>query len=300
MNLDVMQTFCDLVDTGSFSRAAEVNGVSQSAVSQQIAKIERDLNLTLLHRKGGVVAPTAAGEVLYKGAREILRRHEQLLGEVHSAVDAVRGVLRIGTIYSVGFSLLEPYIRQFITEHPEVKLHVEYTGWDQIYNEVGSGEMDLAVVACPQKHRAVESLALTSQQMSVILPAGHKLASAEQIDPQQLEGEKFVAFKTGIPTRRHIDRLLRSCRVSPDIVMEFDNIQLIKRAIRVGAGLSILPEENVHRELRKGLLVSVPLRDPESFLRPIAILRRRGRPPGPAERMFLAILRNNVAAMRGN
>lgn len=298
MNLDVMQTFCDLVDTGSFSKAAEANEVSQSAVSQQIAKIERDLGLTLLHRKGGVVAPTAAGDVFYKGAREILRRHEQLLGQVHSAVDAVRGVLRIGTIYSVGFSLLEPYIRKFITEHAEVQLHVEYTGWDHIYNEVASGEMDLAVVACPQKHRAVESFPLTEQQMVVVLPAENELAGQEAIDPAALENQDFIAFETGIPTRRHIDRLLRTYRVSPKVKMKFDNIQLIKRAIRVGAGLSILPEENVQRELRKGFLVARPLTEPGRFVRPIAILRRRGRPPGPAERMFLAILRENVPSGR--
>ncbi len=294
MNLDVMQTFCDLVDTGSFSKAAEANEVSQSAVSQQIAKIERDLGLTLLHRKGGVVAPTAAGDVFYKGAREILRRHEQLLGQVHSAVDAVRGVLRIGTIYSVGFSLLEPYVRRFITEHAEVQLHVEYTGWDHIYNEVASGEMDLAVVACPQKHRAVESFPLTQQQMVVVLPAEHRLTGQESIDPAWLEKEDFIAFEPGIPTRRHIDRLLRTYRVSPKVKMKFDNIQLIKRAIRVGAGLSILPEGNVQRELRKGFLAARPLTEPGRFVRPIAILRRRGRPPGPAERMFLAILRENV------
>jgi DNA-binding transcriptional LysR family regulator len=293
-----MQTFCDLVDTGSFSKAAEANEVSQSAVSQQIAKIERDLGLTLLHRKGGVVAPTAAGDVFYKGAREILRRHEQLLGQVHSAVDAVRGVLRIGTIYSVGFSLLEPYIRKFITEHAEVQLHVEYTGWDHIYNEVASGEMDLAVVACPQKHRAVESFPLTEQQMVVVLPAENELAGQEAIDPAALENQDFIAFETGIPTRRHIDRLLRTYRVSPKVKMKFDNIQLIKRAIRVGAGLSILPEENVQRELRKGFLVARPLTEPGRFVRPIAILRRRGRPPGPAERMFLAILRENVPSGR--
>ena len=294
MNLDVMKTFCDLVDTGSFSKAAEVNDISQSAVSQQIAKIERDLNMVLLHRKGGVVAPTTAGEIFYRGARDILRRHEQLLGEVHSAVDAVRGVLRIGTIYSVGFTLLEPFIRRFLREHPEVKLHVEYTGWDRIYNEVGDGEMDLGVVACPQKHRAVESFALASQPLVVIASPQHALAGCKSVEAAQLQGEPFVAFAEGIPTRRFIDRLLRAHRVSPNVVMQFDNIQLISRAVRVGQGISIVPEANVVREVRSGALAAIPFADADQWTRPVAMLRRRGRPPGPAERMFLAILRSGA------
>ena len=99
MNLDVLKTYCDLVDTGSFSKAAAVNFVSQSAVSQQLAKMERDFDVQLISRGGGQVQPTEAGKALYKGAREMLRRWEQLLGEVRSAADSIRGVLRVGTIY---------------------------------------------------------------------------------------------------------------------------------------------------------------------------------------------------------
>lgn len=292
MNLDVMRTFCDLVDTGSFSKAAEANDISQSAVSQQIAKVEKDLGMVLLERKGGVVAATAAGHEFYQGSREILRRHEQLLGEVSSAMDAVRGVLRVGTIYSVGFSLLDPYIRRFLSEHPEVRLHVEYTHWDHIYSEVGNGDMDLGVVACPQKHRAVEALPMTSEQLVLVTDPQHPLAGARSVHPRQIADEPFVAFTGGIPTRRTIDRLLRSYRVSAKVTMQFDNIQLLKRAIRSGKGVSILPEDNVQREVRKGWLATATLESPDKWVRPIAIVRRRGRPPGPAERMFLGILRN--------
>ena len=124
MNTDVMQTFCDLVDTGSFSKAAQANYISQSAVSQQLAKMERDMATQLVSRGGRLVEPTEAGKAFYQGAREILRRHEQLLGEVRSATDAVRGVLRVGTIYSVGFYLLDSFVRKFLRAHPEVDLHM--------------------------------------------------------------------------------------------------------------------------------------------------------------------------------
>jgi DNA-binding transcriptional LysR family regulator len=191
----------------------------------------------------------------------------------------------------VGFSLLDPHVRRFLREHPEVQLHVEYTHWDRIYNEVGNGDMDLGVVACPQKHRAVEALPLTSEQLSLVVPPGHPLAGQEKVHPRQIANEPFVAFTAGIPTRRTIDRLLRSYRVKPNVVMQFDNIQLLKRALRSNKGISILPAGNVQREVRKGQLVSIPLEEEGKWVRPVAIVRRRGRPPGPAERMFLGILR---------
>jgi DNA-binding transcriptional LysR family regulator len=292
MNLDVLKTFCDLVDTGSFSKAAEANFVSQSAVSQQLAKLERELATQLISRGGGLVAPTEAGRAFHQGAREILRRYEQLLGEVRSARDAVRGVLRVGTIYSVGFYLLEPFVRKFLQAHPEVNLHVEYTAWNHIYASVISGEMDLGVVACPEKHRFVEVIPLASEELVVVCAPGHRLARRGRIDLADLNGEKFVAFQENIPTRHLIDRLLKEQRVEVNVVMQFDNVELLKRAVEVGSGLGILPLDNVRKEVEYGDLACVHLRQAERWRRPVAIIRRRGKAPGPAERMFLKILRS--------
>lgn len=291
MNLDVMKTFCDLVDTGSFSKAAEANYISQSAVSQQLAKLERDLSTQLISRGGGLVAPTEAGKAFYRGAREVLRRYEQLLGEVRSAADAVRGVLRVGTIYSVGFYLLEPIVREFLQGNPEVNLHVEYTRWNRIYASVISGEMDLGVVACPEKHRSIEVINLSSEEMVLACAPSHPLARKKTIEPADLQGERFVAFEANIPTRRFIDKLLKNEHVTVEIAMEFDNIELLKRAVEVEAGISILPYENIQKEVSYGDLVCAKFADPTAWKRPVGILRRRGKAPSPAERTFLNILR---------
>jgi len=292
MNIDVMKTFCDLVETGSFSKAAEANYVSQSAVSQQLAKLERELSTQLISRGGGLVAPTEAGKAFYQGSKEIIRRHEQMLGEVRSAADSVRGVLRVGTIYSVGFYLLDPYVREFIRRHPEVALHVEYTGWNRIYAAIINGEMDLGVVACPQRGRFIEIVPLASEELVVVVPPDHRFATRRRVWPSDLRGRKFVAFQANIPTRKHIDRLLKRQKVEIDIVLEFDNIELLKRAIMVGSGLSILPKDNVEMELAYKTLACCGLVGPAGrWTRPVAIVRRRGKAPGPAERMFLGLLR---------
>ncbi len=292
MKIDTLKTFCDLVDTGSFSKAAEANYVSQSAVSQQLAKLEGDLSVQLISRGGGMVAPTEAGKAFYQGAREIVRRYEQMLGEVRSAANAVRGVLRVGTIYSVGFYLLDPYVRRFLAEHAEVNLHIEYTRWNRIYAAIISGEMDLGVVACPEKNRSVQIIPLVSEEMGLVCPPDHRLAGRAKASPGDLDGEAFVGFEANIPTRRFVDKILKSERVSVEITMQFDNIELLKRAIEVGCGVAVLPADNVRREVEHGDLVYVPFAKPQQWARPIGILRRRGKAPGPAERTFLALLRS--------
>ena len=291
VNLDVMKTFCDLVDAGSFSKAAEANYVSQSAVSQQLAKMERDLSVQLVNRGGGMVAATEAGKTFYQGAREILRRYEQLQGEVRSAANSIRGVLRVGTIYSAGFYVLDGFVRKFLVAHPEVNLHVEYTRSGRIYAEVISGEMDLGVVAYPEKNRSIEIIPLANEQLVVVFPPGHRLAEKESVSAANLSGEKFVAFEENIPTRRQIDRMLKAERAAVKIVMEFDNIEMVKRAVEAGAGISILPVAGVQREARYGDLAYRPFRNPAKWVRTVGVLRRRGKAPGPAERMFLALIR---------
>ena len=291
MNLHVMKTFCDLVDSGSFSKAAKANYISQSAVSQQLGKLEQELSVQLISRGGGLVAPTEAGSAFYQGAREILHRYEQMLGEVRSAADTIRGVLRIGTIYSAGFYVLDAYVRDFLQAHPEVNLRVEYTRSSRIYAEVIGGQMDLGVVAYPEKNRSIEIIPLASEELVVVCSPGHQLAGRGRIDSSELQGEKFVAFEAEVPTRRQVDRFLKRDKVEVDVVMEFDNIETVKRAVEIGAGISILPQDGVEREAAHGELAYVRFRNPQKWLRTVAVLRRRGKAPGPAERMFLALLR---------
>jgi len=291
MNTNVMKTFCDLVETGSFSKAAEVNGISQSAVSQQLAALERNMGTCLISRGGGFAAPTDAGALFYRGAKEILQRYEQTLAEVRSADDRVRGTLLVGTIYSVGLYLLAPYVRKFLKAHPDVNLDVEYMRWNQITASVLDGQMDLGIVAFPEKHRSLRIIPFAQEKLTMVCSPSHRLRKRRHIEPADLKGERFVAFEANVPTRRHIDRLLKRARVSVEIVMEFDNIDTVKRAIEVDLGVSILPQGDVGREVASGHLCSVPFSDPAKWVRRIGIIRRRGKAHSRAELMFLRVLR---------
>lgn len=125
----------------------------------------------------------------------------------------------------------------------------------------------------------------------MICAPDHRLADRRKVEPADLNGEPFVAFETGIPTRRHIDRILRKEHVRVNVAMEFDNIELLKRAVEINAGIGILPRDNIEREVAGGYLKFARFVRRDPWMRPLGILRRRGKTPGPAERMFLGILR---------
>jgi DNA-binding transcriptional LysR family regulator len=290
MNLDVMKTFCDLVEAGSFSKAAEMNLVSQSAVSQQLAKLERQLGTQLIQRGGGTVAATEAGKAFYRGAHDILRRYESLVGEVRSAADNIRGVLRVGTIYSVGMYSLDKYVKLFMIAHPEVNLRIEYMRAHSIYAAVASGDLALGVVAYPERQRSIEVIPFETEQLVVVFKAGHRLAGRESVSATDLDGENFIAFEADIPTRRQVDRRLKAAGVKVNIAMEFDNNETLKRAVEIGAGVTVLPLSVVQHEVAAGTLGYARFRNGGKWLRPLGILRPRGKSPTPAESMFLGLL----------
>ena len=291
MNLDVMKTFCDLVESGSFSKTAEINFISQSAVSQQLAKLERQLGTQLMHRGGGLVGPTEAGKTFYEGSRDILRRYEDLTGEVRSASDSIRGVLRVGTIYSVGMYSLDVCVKRFLGKHPEVGLRVEYMRAHRIYTAVAGGELALGVVAYPERQRGIEVIPFATEELVAVFYPGHRFGGRKTIAAEDLNGEKFVAFEADIPTRRNIDRRLKAERIKVDVVMEFDNNETLKRAVEIGAGVSILPRTVIQREVAARSLSFAKFRDGAKWVRPLGILRQRGTAPTPAASMFLGMLR---------
>jgi len=292
VNIRSLKTFCDIVDSGSLSKAARLNSVTQSAVSQQLARLEEELDVALIQRGGALAAPTGPGKVLYEGAKSIIHRYERMLGDVRSAKDTVRGVLRVGSIYSVGFYLLNPYVREFLRAHPEVDLRIEYAKWNNITAAVLSGELDLGLVAYPEKRRAIEILELGQEELVMVCSPEHRLADRrEPISPKELKDERFIAFEKGMPTRRYIQKMLKARRVPVRIVREFDNIETLKRAIEVDTGLSILPRASVERDVADGYLSCVPFSDPAAWNRPIGVLRQRARPATQVEETFLDMIR---------
>ncbi len=294
MHIESLKVFCDLVDTRSFSKAASKNFISQSAVSQQIKAFEDRFGRKLVERSRTGLVATAAGEAFYQGCREILDRFNALSEELKGMGNIVAGQVRLATIYSVGLHELSPLVKRFIKTYPQVNIHIEYSRTNKVYEDVINGSIDLGIVAYPAPRPQIEIIPFRSDRLVLVVSPDHPLASRKRIEIGALAGERFIAFERDIPTRKAIDKILRSHKAEVRHVMEFDNIETIKRSVEADLGLTIVPRATVENEVRAGTLVTVDFT--KSFMRPIGIIHRKGKVFTVATRKFLEMLIEEPAA----
>lgn len=293
MYIEVFQVFCDLAETGSFSKAAVLNSITQSAVSQQIRSLETKFQVTLVERGKRNFALTAEGQAFLEASKEILGIYNNLDRRLHELRDVVAGELKIAAIYSIGLHELPPTLKAFREKYADVELHVEYRRSQQVYAHVLAGDVDFGLVAYPVKRNGLNIDIFSEDRLVLICHPNHPLASRKQIKVEELSGEKFIAFEPDLPTRKVIDKHLREHGVAMEHVMEFDNIETVKRAVEIDHGIAIVPQATVQQEVRQGTLASVPFKGKE-FTRPLAILHRKGRVLTPAMKKFIETLSNEI------
>jgi LysR family transcriptional regulator, transcriptional activator of the cysJI operon len=161
----------------------------------------------------------------------------------HNLQNLVAGELRISTIFSIGLHELPTYLKTFRQAHPQVDVRVEYRRSSEVYLSVLDGRADIGLVAYPSPRRGFQAVTFWSDRLALICSPLHPLASRRRIPLSALQGEKFIAFSPDLPTRREIDRKLRSEGVK--VVLEFDNIETVKRAVEIENGVD--RERSLHR-----------------------------------------------------
>ena len=290
MYIDTFKVFSDLADTGSFSKAAVINGITQSAVSQQVRAIENKFQVVLVDRGRRNFALTHEGRAFLQASREILEVYTHLGDRLHEMRNVVAGELKIASIYSIGLHELPPRLKQFRESFADVEVHVEYRRSQQVYSQVLDGEVDLGLVAYPAKRTGLLVEIFSEDRLVLICHPNHPLAHEQAIPISKLGGEKFIAFEPDVPTRKVIDRRLRDERVQIEHVMEFDNIETVKRAVEVESGVSIVPRNTVQQEVENGLLAAVEFED-AALSRPLGVITKRNRARSPAHKEFVAALR---------
>lgn len=290
MQIETLKVFCDLVETASFSRAAVLNSITQSAVSQQIRALEQRYHVSLIERGKKNFSVTEEGKALLQASREILQTYETLGDRIKALQNVVAGDLRIATVYSIGLHELPPFLKTYKEAFPEVKILIDYRRSAQVYTDVLEGDADLGLVAVPTKRTGLVIEDFRRDKLTFICHPDHALAGRDLIKLLDLEGVKFVAFEPDLPTRKLIDRLLIEQGVHIDQAMEFDNIESVKRAVEIDGGVSIVPQNSVAEETRRGSLVAIELECLEMW-RPLGVIYKRHRPISPAQKQFVALLK---------
>ncbi len=290
MHIDILKVFCDLADLRSFSRTAEKHLLSQSAVSQQLAQLELTHKCQLINRKKRPIELTNAGRLLYQASKDILDRYEQLKTELNTLSKSSSSRVNVAAIFSIGMHTLPEYVKKFMVRYPDVNVHIEYFSASRIYELVLSGNVDIGLVAVPKKDKRLEVYDFEDEPLVMVCSPKHPLANELQVDIHRLQFEKFIAFEKNVPTRAWIDGILERYNVVVRPVMEFDNIETVKRAVEINSGISILPQTAVLQELSSGTIKAIPFSN-EKFIRTTGIILRKGKIIGQAGRYFIELLR---------
>lgn len=297
MQIETLKIFADLAETGSFSQSAEINSVTQSAVSQQVRALEEKFGRKLLERVRGrrEVSLTEAGESFYEECRGVLAAWARLEERMRGVTGRVSGAVRVATVYSVGLHELPPAVRRFMSLYPEAKIDLEYSRTTRIVRDVLSGAVELGVVAYPEPRRGLKVVEIPGDRLVLICPPGHPFARRRVVRAAELRDQEMVQFESDIPTRRAIDRILKAHGVSVRRGAEFDNIETIKRAVEVGFGMAIVPRPSILDEERNGQLVAVALSGAE-WTRTVGVIYRADRTLGTAARKFIELLTKKPVA----
>jgi DNA-binding transcriptional LysR family regulator len=289
MQLKSLRVFCDVVARRSFSRAAMDNGMTQSGASQLVHHLEDHLGVKLIDRSKRPFLLTAEGEVYYAGCRNLVQQLGALEEEVRLLRRGVEGRVSVASIYSVGLSHMNRCVQDFLTSHPKANVRVEYQHPQRVVELVDSGQVDMGLVSYAKQTRWIRAIPWREEPMVLVCAPSHELATADTVRLEQMDGRDMVSFDDNLRIRREIDRALTAHRVNVKTVMEFDNIETLKRAVEIGVGISLLPEPTVTREVQSGTLAAVPLAGID-LVRPLGILHRRHVELGATAVRFLDFL----------
>jgi len=297
VHLETLRLYCDIVRLRSFSRGAELNFVSQSAASQAVQQLERELGTPLIDRTRRPFVVTAEGQTLYAACRSLLESWEKAKADVASVKAGVDGTVRVAAIYSVGLHDMSHHLQRFMSLYPSARVQLECLHPHKVVEAVLNDEADVGVMSYPPADRALRVVPLRDEPMAFVCHPGHRLARRRTVTAGDLNGEPFVAFDRGLTIRKAIDRALRQHGARPDVVMEFDNIETIKQAIMIAAGVSLLPRHTVDKEAGIRTLAVVPFGIPE-LVRPVGVIHRRQKPLTPAVSRFIELLQGSAPGAR--
>lgn len=288
MNLDSLRVFCEVARQRSFSKAAEKLDVTQSAVSQAVQQVEREISSQLIDRSRRPLCLTPSGDRFYTAAREILELYERTIVEIHELENDVVGPITVASIYSVGLYHADA-IGRFMASYPRATVRLQYLRPNLVVEAVLSGEATLGLISYPKPTKDLSVVPWREEEMVFVCPPNHPLSGRESIRLEEAAAHPIIGFDPDLEIRKRIDAAFRKKKLDARVVLEFDNIETVKQAVQVGAGVSFLPEETVKQAAIAGAL-SISKLDPADLRRPVGVIFRRAKPLSTAAVKFIESL----------
>jgi DNA-binding transcriptional LysR family regulator len=296
--LQHLVTFCRVVEEGSFTKAAQVQNMTQPSVTKQVGALEDHLGVQLFTRAAKQVRLTPAGQLVYDYARQIL----QLVDRCERAVDELKlpgsGHVTVGCVHTIGLFTLPDLLAEFAREWPNVRINVRTGTIDETVAMVLHGEVDVGLITSPALHERLESRPLFEDPLVVVASPEFAARLPDQLTLSDLAQQPLIAFVRGSRFRVATDQLLEQVGIQSNALMEFDTHEGIKTMVSLGFGIAIAPHSTVVKDLVSGALVALKVPDLPPSSRTASLIVRRDEVRPPAVAAFLDLLERHFPSRK--
>lgn len=241
MDLRQLEIIRAIAETGSFTAAGEKLHVSQSAISRQILILEEELGEPVFHRIGRRIRITPAGESLLQLSHRVFRDLQDTVSAISDTRESLRGSVGLVGGMTVCLYVFPALLAEVRRIHPSLDMRVTVGSTQRSIEMLRSGAGDLGLLTLPIEAADLVSVPLLQEELLLVTYPSHPLATQKRIVPADLEKQPFVLFETGSITRRIVEEFFRRERITPPVIMETENVEIIKAMVRSGLGISIVP-----------------------------------------------------------
>jgi DNA-binding transcriptional LysR family regulator len=252
MDLRQLEILQAIAETGSFTACGRKLHVSQSAISRQILLLEEELGEPLFLRVGRQVRMTPAAESLVQLGQRVFQDVRETVGTITDRTREVKGTLRLSGGMTVCLYVFPPLLKHLRRAHPQLDVRLTVATAGRSVQELRGGRVDAGLLTLPIDASDMVTVPVLREELLVVAPPTHPLARKRRIAPSDLAGQPFVLFEEGSATRRVIDRFFASEHIEPTIVMDTENVEIIKAMVKTGLGIGIVPYQSVAREVKAG------------------------------------------------
>ncbi len=283
--LEILQT---IAETGSFTACGRRLHVSQSAISRQVLLLEDELGEPLFLRVGRHVRMTPAAETLVQLGQRVFQDLRETVGAITDRTGELRGTLHLSGGMTVCLYVFPPLLKYLRRVHPQLDVRLTVAMAGRSVQEIRAGHVDVGLLTLPVEESDLVTLPVLREELLLVTTTTHPLAKRRRVTPADLAGQPIVLFESGSATRQVIDRFFVNQQIEPTIVMETENVEIIKAMVRTGMGISIVPYQAIAREVQGGHLFCARIEGQELFRATGWVYARSNRVPRMIQELLAA------------
>ncbi|MFN7979536.1 MAG: LysR family transcriptional regulator [Vicinamibacterales bacterium] len=254
LDLRQLEIIRAIAETGSFTAAGHKLHVSQSAISRQILLLEDELKTPVFLRIGRRIRITPAGESLLQLSHRVFQDLNDTVAQISDSQETLRGTVRILGGMTVCLYVFPTLLSELTKQHPGIDVKILSDSTERCVQHLRAGSGDVALLTLPIKDADMVTVPVLQEELLVVTSAKHPLAKKRKVNAQDLSTQPFVLFEQGSNTRRVVDEFFASSGIEPRIVMETENVEILKALVRHGLGITIVSYQSVARDVASGHL----------------------------------------------